>query len=203
MHPNFRILPLAGAVLLAVMTAAQAETPLPDPIAPAVVGRPLDETWTPRPARQKPVARKPAPKAVTASSKGAVPQASSKAALPQATAKASAAPTAPTAVLGAPSLQQVARVVRDPLDPAGFLNRQDHALVRRFYEANPASVQETKWKIGERVPERAAITGVPREVRTALSPLPPGYQYVQLDGEVVLVAVQSRIVVDGVSRGAR
>ena len=45
------------------------------------------------------------------------------------------------------------------------------------------------------------MTGVPDEVRARLPALPPGHQYVQLDGEVVLVAVASRMVVDGVSRG--
>jgi hypothetical protein len=44
---------------------------------------------------------------------------------------------------------------------------------------------------------------VPDDLRAALPVLPPGHQYVQLDGEVVLVAVQSRMVVDGVSRGVR
>lgn len=52
-------------------------------------------------------------------------------------------------------------------------------------------------------PPRAALTGVPDEVRAALPLLPPGHQYVQLDGDVVLVAVQSRRVVDGISRSLR
>jgi hypothetical protein len=45
--------------------------------------------------------------------------------------------------------------------------------------------------------------GGPDDVRASLPVLPRGHQYVQLDGEVVLVAVQSRMVLDGVSRNMR
>jgi Ni/Co efflux regulator RcnB len=44
---------------------------------------------------------------------------------------------------------------------------------------------------------------VPDDLRAALSALPAGHQYVEVDGDVVLVAVQSRVVVDGISRSAR
>ncbi len=62
---------LMGMMLLAAAPFAGAESPLPDPIAPAVIGRPLDQI---RPARQvhpKPAATKPnPPKEVAAANAG-------------------------------------------------------------------------------------------------------------------------------------
>jgi hypothetical protein len=57
-----------------------------------------------------------------------------------------------------------------------------------------------KWKIGEPVPREAVVALVPRPLLAALPPVPPGHQYVELGGEVVLVAAGSRMVVDGISR---
>jgi hypothetical protein len=74
-------------------------------------------------------------------------------------------------------------------------------MVRRYYAAHPAAGERAAWKIGEPVPPKAVMSGVPDEVRAALPRVPPGHQYVQVNGEVVLLAVGSRMVVDGVSRG--
>ena len=87
--------------------------------------------------------------------------------------------------------------------PTGRFTGKDLALVRRYYDAHPVSGQPAQWKIGEPIPPRAMLTGVPDDLRAALSGLPAGHQYVQVDGEVVLVAVQSRVVVDGISRSLR
>ena len=53
------------------------------------------------------------------------------------------------------------------------------------------------------MPRKASVQGVPDELRARLPVVPPGLQYAQVDGEVVLLAVQSRMVVDGVSRSLR
>lgn len=184
---------LAAALLLALAPLAGAETPMTDPIAPAVVGRPLDETWTVRPARKKPPAQV-AQKAKRPKQEVAAAPAKPVPARPAVAVAAAPAPAPNTAAMG--NVRALAPV---PLGPPAFSSR-DQALVRKYYEATPVAGQAPNWRIGQRVPEGAAMTGVPREVRTALTALPPGHQYIQLDGEVVLVAVQSRIVVDGVSR---
>jgi hypothetical protein len=205
---------LAGMVLLAAMPSAGAQSTLPDPIAPAVIGRPLDQIKPVRPVRQKAPAAKPSrPGQVTAANKG-VP------------ARVAATPAVvPTAVQEAPPGPRVAkqavddrldvsarvtddvgqgtRFARKPLGPGAYFSGKHQALVRQYYEARPPSGQVATWKIGEPVPPRAALAGVPDDLRAALPVLPPGHQYVQLDGEVVLVAVQSRMVVDGISRGVR
>jgi Ni/Co efflux regulator RcnB len=95
------------------------------------------------------------------------------------------------------------RIARKPLGSGAYLGSKAQALVRKYYETHPVSGQVTNWRVGEPMPKRAAMTGVPDELRAALPRVPPGHQYVQLDDEVVLVAVQSRMVVDGVRRSLR
>jgi hypothetical protein len=224
MHAMYRLPHLASVLLLAATPFAAAESPLPDPIAPAVIGRPLDQIKPTRPARHKPTAAKAnRPKPAAAANK-AVPKPATPpvAVAPPAKATAALAPPAVAqAALGAPrppkqeldSADPQARVVDNvgqgsavgikPTEPGVYFGIKDETLVRRYYEAHPASGRDPKWRIGEPVPARAKMTGVPDEVRAALSPLPPGHLYVQLDNEVVLVEAQSRMVVDGVRRAVR
>jgi Ni/Co efflux regulator RcnB len=89
------------------------------------------------------------------------------------------------------------------LDAGAYISSRYQALVRQYYEANPPAGKSARWKIGEPVPPKAALTGVPDDLRARLPVVPPGHQYVQVDGEVVLLAMQSRMVVDGVSRALR
>src|SRR3954462_13997619 len=58
MSVPYRLPPIPGVLLLLANSFAGAETPLPDPVAPAVVGRPLAEIKPVRPARQKPAVAK-------------------------------------------------------------------------------------------------------------------------------------------------
>ena len=223
MHMLFRLPYLTGALLLAATPfAAGAEGPLPDPVAPAVIGRPLDQIRPARPLREKSVAAKPArPKQVAASHKAVPPRSAAAVAV----APAAAVAVAPAAVQAAPASQRVVKqavddradpraqvpddvgkgtsFARKPLGAGAYLGARHQALVRKYYEAHPVSGRVANWKIGEPVPPRAPLAGVPDELRAALPVVPPGHQYVQLGGEVVLVAVQSRMVVDGVSRGVR
>jgi hypothetical protein len=88
-----------------------------------------------------------------------------------------------------------------PLPSGAYFSSRTQDMVRRYYAAHPAAGERAAWKIGEPVPPKAVMSGVPDEVRAALPRVPPGHQYVQVNGEVVLLAVGSRMVVDGVSRG--
>lgn len=219
MHVKFRLPHLTGALLLAVATPfAAAESPLPDPIAPAVIGRPLHEI---RPVRPKPAPVKPKRTPSVAATARTAPKPAAAAAV----AKPAAAAVVPASVQATSPQQHVAkqalddrvdpdaqissnvgqgsRLGRKPLQPGAYIGSKHQALVRKYYAAHPASVEGPQWQIGERVPEKAKLTGVPDDLRAALPRLPPGHQYVQVNGEVVLVATQSRMIVDGVSRGAR
>lgn len=214
MHVTFRLPYWTGMLFLAAASAAGAESPMPDPVAPAVIGRPLDQIRPARPVRQKPVAAKPnRPKQVAKGNKAApTRQASPLAAAPAAAAQGTPA-SRPVAKLTpdartVPATQVVGNVGANPwatrsFNPGAYFNSRDQALVRRYYDMHPVSEPGVKWKIGDPVPPRAALTGVPDDLRAALPALPPGHQYVQVDGEVVLVAVPSRRIVDGVSRSVR
>jgi Ni/Co efflux regulator RcnB len=203
MHVMLRLPHVLGMSLLAASACVAAEGPLPDPIAPAVIGRPLDEI-RPVPARPKPAAARP--KRSTQAMGGS---------------KAVAAPVTAAAVQAAPTQRVAKQAVDDRADarapvpndvgkgshfarkrlaPGAYLGSRHQAMVRKYYEGQPASRGGAKWTIGEPLPAEARVTGVPNNVRAALPAVPPGHQYVQVDGEVVLLAVQSRMVVDGVSR---
>lgn len=187
---------LAGVLLLASAALAAAESPLPDPIAPAVLGRPVDQIRPARPARPAPAAKTTRPRPVAAAPKAAP-------ARPAAVAAVAPAAVAAAAVPQRAAVRQVVQQPRVQRAIGAYFTDSEQALVRRYYEANPVPVRAPTWKAGETVPEKARMTGVPDDVRAGLPVLPRGLQYVQLDGDVVLVAVESRLVVDGVSRAVR
>jgi hypothetical protein len=72
--------------------------------------------------------------------------------------------------------------------------------VRRYYEQHPAAAQAAHWEIGQPVPSGAAVKPVPKPLRASLPKLPPGHRYVEVGGEVLMIASGSGMVVDGISR---
>ena len=219
MHLKFRLSYLGGVLLLAGVPVVAAESPmasggypLPDPVAPAVVGRPLNQI---RPARPKPIAIKPAqpakPRQLAATPKAAPSPARAPArvaAAPKPSAPATAVaskntpPAAATAAMGAPAAASVApshtvakaavddridptaqvtddvgkgsRLMSRRLAPGAYFNSRHQALVRKYYETHPVRNAGGKWQIGDPLPERAKVEGVPDELRAALPPVPPG-----------------------------
>ncbi|MBE7367163.1 hypothetical protein [Ramlibacter pallidus] len=222
MHAIFR-LPLlsAAALLFAEPLFAIAESPMPDPIAPAVIGRPLDQLGALKNVRPKAIPSKPAPaKRVAAKPAAAKPLAVAPqhAAVTTATLGAAAAVAAPAPASTAPReakqavddradpntrLSEVGegkRLARKPLGEGAYIAARHRNAVHKYYEQHPVMRPAVKWKIGEPVPRDAVAALVPRGVLAVLPPAPPGHTYVELGGEVVLVATGSRMVVDGVSR---
>jgi Ni/Co efflux regulator RcnB len=205
MHVMFRLTPLmTGVLLLAVAPFAAAESPLPDPIAPAVIGPPLDQIRPARSVHRKAAAAKPKARKLVATSRQAVHAHANPHPQPR-----EAYVFAPTSVPQAPVSQQAIRqilqqapqqVAQQPLGPSSYFSSKDQELVRRYYATHPVAGEPAQWKVGEPIPPKAVLTGVPDDLRAALSALPAGHQYVEVDGDVVLVSVQSRVVVDGISR---
>lgn len=210
MHVMSRLPLLPGLLLLAAPLAALAESPMPDPIPPAVIGRPLDQI---RPVRPKPMTAKPAarPKQVA----NVAPQAPRK---PSAAVQTVASPLAqdasaheragkqalddrvdPHAVLG--NVGEGTHFARKALGEGAYFGDRHRAAVREYYAAHPAKGAPANWRIGEAVPQGASLASVPASLLPKLPTLPPGLHYAQLGGEVVLVANGSKMVVDGVSRG--
>jgi hypothetical protein len=231
-HPlTMMALLLAGAI----GATARAETPLPDPVAPAVIGRPLDQI---RPARRSATApAKPAKSANAGKGARSAPLARAAAPVPHAAARG--APVQKTAVApppmgGIPAQQTLGAAAaepdtpmprqakmalddradtrirtddvgkgthfaRKPLGPGAYFDDKDRAAVRKYYEGNPPGGHPPQWQIGEVLPAGAPVGAVPRPVMATLPKLPPGHRYVQLGGDILLVAAGSKMVVDGIS----
>ena len=56
--------------------------------------------------------------------------------------------------------------------------------------------QARKWAVGQQVPRDVVVYEVPRPILVQLPPAPVGYRYERLGGDIVLVRVNGRIVVD-------
>jgi hypothetical protein len=236
----------SGALLLAAAPFALAQSyppPLPDPIPPAVIGKPLDEIRPAKPlhlppppgAKQAPTKNAAAPSTVPGTKMARQPATAPHAVAPHApaantTAKNKTAPntaqaapraTAPnTAQLGAagqrPAKQAVddradphAQLVgvgsgthfaRKPLAPGVYFGDKQRTAVRKYYESHPASGAPAHWEIGQPVPNGVPLAPLPQGLLASLPAQPPGHRYVQLGGEVVLIATGSKMVVDGIPR---
>jgi len=201
---------------------ALAQTRLPDPVAPAVIGRPLHQIRPERPAH--------APRAgKLASERSAAAQAPARAAPVQKAAVVPAAP-APQAMVRPSAepdtpLQRQAKMALDDredtrvrtddvgkgthfarkaLGPGAYFDDKDRAAVRKYFESHPASGLTPPWQVGLALPAGAPVGPVPKPVMSALPRLPPGHRYVQVGSDILLVAAGSGMVVDGISaRAAR
>jgi len=56
--------------------------------------------------------------------------------------------------------------------------------------------QAKKWARGEYLPKSVVWTPVPAVLLAKLRPAPPGHQYVVVDGQVLLVAVATGLILD-------
>lgn len=71
-------------------------------------------------------------------------------------------------------------------------------LVKRGAACGPAGRGAERWAIGLPLPKSAKALPLPAGLASALPKAPPGNQYVLLDGDILLIASASRIVVDAV-----
>lgn len=216
MATMLRLLLLPG-VLFAGASFALAESPMPDPIAPAVIGRPFGHMQQTRPAQRKPVAAKPAharsatAKRPTAHAKLARKTAPATQAMGAAPAHAPAGAHGPKQAVDDRAdprmrLDDVGKgthFARKPLGTGAYIGDKSRDAVLKYYQEHPSAGTAANWKVGEPVPRGAALASVPPGLLASLPQLPPGHRYVELGGEVVMIAAGSRVVVDGISRGPR
>jgi Ni/Co efflux regulator RcnB len=107
------------------------------------------------------------------------------------------------------------RMGRKDLAPGAYFNDRHREAVRTYYTSHegkgcPPGLakknngclppgQAAKWRVGERLPTTVVVTPVPQVVLVKLPPVPPGYRYVQAANDVLLIAVGSQMVVDGIN----
>jgi hypothetical protein len=216
MHLTLRLSLLPGVLLLAGSPFVLAESPMPDPIPPAVMGRPFEPMQPTRPVREKPAAAKPATPnhTTTRPAAHAVPATPKHTTTRPAAHAVPAAPAAPTGQRAAkkavddradPRMRvddvgKGTHVARKPLGPGAYIGDRHRTAVRKYYATHPVSGAGANWKIGEPLPNGAPLAAVPKGLLASLPEVPPGHRYIQLGGEVVLIATGSNMVVDGVSR---
>jgi hypothetical protein len=59
--------------------------------------------------------------------------------------------------------------------------------------------QAKKWHVGQPLPATVVTYPVPHQIVIGLPPVPSGHKYVQVAGDILLVAVGSMMVVDGIN----
>jgi hypothetical protein len=104
-----------------------------------------------------------------------------------------------------------------PLQPGAYFNDRNRESVRVYYasaghggKACPPGLakknngcmppgQAKKWNIGEPLPATVVTYPVPPQILVTLPPVPVGHKYVQVAGDILLVAVGSMMVIDGIN----
>jgi hypothetical protein len=100
----------------------------------------------------------------------------------------------------------------------GYFSDRDRTLVRTYYGEHygpgarscPPGLakkhngclppgQAKKWAVGRPLPAGVVYYPVPGPVLVQLSPAPAGYRYVRVASDILLIAVGSRMVMDGMS----
>ena len=105
---------------------------------------------------------------------------------------------------------------RKDLAPGAYFNDRHREAVRTYYASHegkgcppglakkhngclPPGQAKKQWAIGERLPPTVVVTPVPQVVLVKLPPVPPGYRYVQASNDILLIAVGTQMVVDGIN----
>lgn len=107
-------------------------------------------------------------------------------------------------------------MARKPLQPGAYFNDRNRDAVHRYYasagkggKACPPGLakknngclppgQAKKWAIGQPLPADVVWHPVPQPVLVSLPPVPVGHRYVQVAGDILLIAIGSKMVVDGI-----
>jgi len=103
---------------------------------------------------------------------------------------------------------------RKPLGEGVYFNDANRQAVRKYYGALaarqcptgaaspghgcPPAPAKQPWRIGQPLPATAVVQPVPQAIRQSLPKVPPGLRYVQVAGDILLVANGSKMVVDGI-----
>ncbi len=124
--------------------------------------------------------------------------------------------TAPPEGKGHGKADKHERKARKPLQPGAWFNDRNRAAVHGYYasagkvgKACPPGLakknngclppgQAKKWHIGHPLPGDVVWVAPPREIIVSLPPVPAGHRYVQVAGDILLIAIGSMMVVDGI-----
>lgn len=96
-----------------------------------------------------------------------------------------------------------------------YFNDHDRDSVRHYYASShgkkcPPGLakknngcmppgQAKKWEVGHRLPADVVVYTVPQPILVTLPPPPPQHKYVRVAGDILLIAVGTQMVVDGIN----
>ena len=72
-------------------------------------------------------------------------------------------------------------------------------LAKKNNGCMPPGQAKKQWAVGQPLPSSVVVYPVPQQIVVALPPVPVGHKYVQVAGDILLVAVGSMMVVDGIN----
>ena len=90
-------------------------------------------------------------------------------------------------------------------DVVVVFNDRDREGVRRYWVDTvgrgncPPGLAKKRYVVGQRLPAAVVVQPLPPVLLTRLGPAPRGYEYAVVDGDVVKLAVGTRLVVDAIS----
>ena len=107
-------------------------------------------------------------------------------------------------------------VARHDLPPGGYFNDRHRDSVRTYYVQHyghgkscppglakknngcqPPGLAKQRWHVGQPLPRDVVYYTVPPPVLVRLPPQPQGYRYVHVNGDVLLIAIGTLMVIDG------
>jgi Ni/Co efflux regulator RcnB len=103
---------------------------------------------------------------------------------------------------------------REDIRPGSYFNEHNRTYVRQYYSQHygngrncPPGLakknngclppgQARHWDVGQPIPSGVTVYSVPQPVLVQLPPIPYGYRYARLGGDIVLVSRQNNLIVD-------
>lgn len=70
-------------------------------------------------------------------------------------------------------------------------------LAKRHNRCEPPG-HARHWRRGERLPANVVVRPVPRDLEVRIGPAPRGYRYVEVAGDILMIAVGTSMVVDAI-----
>jgi Ni/Co efflux regulator RcnB len=108
-------------------------------------------------------------------------------------------------------------VARKAPQPGAYFDDRNRDVVHRYYASAghggkgcPPGLakknngcmppgQAKKWQVGQPLPPTVVVYPVPQQIVIGLPPVPVGHKYVQVAGDILLIAVGTKMVVDGIN----
>jgi len=60
----------------------------------------------------------------------------------------------------------------------------------------PPGQAKKRYAVGQPLPSTVTIADLPRDLATRIGPVPSGYRYGMVDGDMIILAIPTRVVVD-------